>query len=65
MLKNSTLGRKKKGEKNRSLQVFSAANEFKAILGYMRLYFNHVLPSQKYILGDNWTFQHRMFVTKG
>lgn len=55
------------GERRRENQEFTCSQlqiEVRAILGYMRSYFNHALLSQKYILWDNWTFKPRMLVTK-
>lgn len=47
------------GERRREDQEFMCSQlqiEVRAILGYMRSYFNHALPSQKYILWDNGHF---------
>lgn len=56
------------GERRREDQEFMCSQlqiEVRAILGHiLSSYFNHALPSQKYILWDNWTFQPRMLVTK-
>lgn len=55
------------GERRREAQEFTCSQlqiEVRAILDYVRSYFNHALPSQKYILWDNWTFQPWMLVTK-